>query len=186
MIKIMYERNKITAEVDKDPVLKKKIEEAAMTASSEEFLACLFILLADNGRYKGLKIELSNDFTMGQSNYPKTVVASKRLLKDYIALVNSNYVKQEPYDAGVAFSKTDCDNDWKKNVICHGCGLKGHQLKEFNKTSPEEKKKIYAMKKADTFKANSTGIVNAVVESTLGDNASAASSVTISGSEHNR
>ena len=51
-----------------------------MTASSEEFLACLFILLAENSRYKGLRIKLANDFTMGQSNYPKTVLEAKRLL----------------------------------------------------------------------------------------------------------
>ena len=65
MIKIMDENNKTTAEVDGYPVLNKEIEEEAMTASSEEFLACLFILLADNGRNKGLKIDLANDFTMG-------------------------------------------------------------------------------------------------------------------------
>ena len=65
-----------------------------MTASSDEFLACLFILLADNGRYKGLEIELANDFTMGQSNYPKTVVAAKRLLTYYIATGKITYVKQ--------------------------------------------------------------------------------------------
>ena len=39
-----------------------------MTASSEEFLACIFILLADNARYKGLKINLADEFTMGQLN----------------------------------------------------------------------------------------------------------------------
>ena len=66
MIKIVDEKNKTKAKVDRDPFLKKYIEEAALTASSEEFLACLFILLADNGRYKGLNIELVNDFTMGQ------------------------------------------------------------------------------------------------------------------------
>ena len=65
-----------------------------MTASSEEFLACLFILLADNGRYKGINIELANDLTTGKSNYPKTVVASKRLLTDYIALGKSKYKKR--------------------------------------------------------------------------------------------
>ena len=42
------------------------------------------------------------------------------------------------------------------------------------------------MKKAVTFEAKKTGIVNAVVKGTLGDNASAASSVTISGLEHDR
>ena len=55
-IKIMDEKNKTTAEVDGDPVLKKEIKESAMTASSEDFLACLFILLADNSRCNGLKI----------------------------------------------------------------------------------------------------------------------------------
>ena len=104
MIKIMDERKNTTDEVDRDPTLKKKIEESAMTTSSEEFLACLFILLADNGRYKGLKIELANDFTMGQSNYPKMVGASKSLLTDYIAPGKINYFKQEPDNAGIAFS----------------------------------------------------------------------------------
>ena len=147
MIKIMDERNKTTAEVDGDPVLNKEIEEVAMTASSKEFLACLFLLLADNGRYKGLNIDLANDFTMGWLIYPKTVVEAKRLLTDFIAPCKSSYVKQDPYNTRVAFSKTDCNNDWKNNVSCPGCGLKGHQLKECKKTSPEDKKKIYAMKK---------------------------------------
>ena len=101
-----------------------------MTVRSEEFLACLFILLAENGRYKGLKIDLVNDFTMGQSNYPKTVVADEKLLTDYIAPGKSTYVKQEPDNACVIFSEVDRDNDRKNNVSCHGCGLKGHQLKE--------------------------------------------------------
>ena len=136
----MDEKNKTTAEVDGDLVLKKEIEESEMTASSEEFLACLFILLADNGRYKGIKIEPANNFTMGQSNYPETVVAAKRLLTDYIVPDKSTYIKQEPDNAGVAFSGTDRDNDWKKNVICPGCVLKGNQIKVCNKTSPEGKK----------------------------------------------
>ena len=138
MIKIMDENNKTKAKVDGDPVLKKDIKEEAMTASSEELLTCLFILLADNGRYKGLKIELANDFTIGQSNYPKTVVADKRLLMDCITTCksNSNYVKEDPDDVDVAFSETDRNNDWKNNVSCHGCGFMGHQLKECNKTLP--------------------------------------------------
>ena len=86
-------------------------------------------------------------FYMDQSNYPKTVVADKRIPTDYITMGNINYVNQEPDNTGVAFSETDRENDWKKNVICHGCGLKGHQLKECNKISPEDKKKIYTMKR---------------------------------------
>ena len=186
MIKIMDEREKTTAEVDGDPVLKKEIEEAAMTASSKEFPACLFILLADNGRYKGLNIDLANDFAMGQSNYPNTVVAAKRLLTDYIAPGKSTYVKQDLDNAGAAFSKTYRNNDCKKNVRCHGCSLKGHKLKECNKTLLEDKNNIYAMKKAGTFEAKKTGVVNAVVKGMPGDDASAELSVTISGSEHDQ
>ena len=62
----------------------------------------------------------------------------------------------------------------------------GHQLKECNKTLPEDKKKIYATKKAGNLEAKKTGVVNTAVEGTPGDDASAASSVTISGSEHDQ
>ena len=47
---------------------------------------------------------------MGQSNYPKTLVASKRLLTYYIAIGNITYAKQESYNAGVALIETDRDN----------------------------------------------------------------------------
>ena len=42
------------------------------------------------------------------------------------------------------------------------------------------------MKKAGTFEEKKTGVVNTVIEGTTGDDASAASSVTISGLEHDR
>ena len=76
------------------------------------------------------------------------MAAAKRLLISHIAIGKSTYVKQESDDAGVAFRDTDRNNNWKNNVICHGYGLKGNQVKECNKTSPKDKNKIYAMKKA--------------------------------------
>ena len=157
-----------------------------MTYSSEEFIACLFILLADNSRYKGHKINLANEFTMGHSNFPKTSVAANRLLVDYIMTGMSTYVKQEPNNTGVKFNKIDHNNDWKKNVSCHRCSLKGNQLKECNTTLPDHKNKINAMKKAGTFEAKKTGVVNSVIKGTPGDDASAASSVNISRPEHNQ
>ena len=42
------------------------------------------------------------------------------------------------------------------------------------------------MKKVGTFEAKKTGVVNTVLEGKPGDDASAASSVAIIGSEHNR
>ena len=72
------------------------------------------------------------------------------------------------------------------NVSCHGCGLNGYQLKECNKTSLEDKNNIYAMKKLCNFEAKNTGGVNTDVEGNPGDNESAASSVPISRSKHDR
>ena len=42
------------------------------------------------------------------------------------------------------------------------------------------------MKKVGSFEAKKTGVVNSILKGTPGDDASAASSVTISGPEHNR
>ena len=107
-----------------------------------------------------------------------------RLLIDYIAPSKSTYIKQEPDNTGVAFSETNRNNDWKNNVSCPGCGLKGNQLKECKKTLPEDKKKIYAMKKLGPFEAKKTGVANAIVKGTPGDDTSEVLSVTISGPEH--
>ena len=62
----------------------------------------------------------------------------------------------------------------------------GHQLKGCNKNFPEDKKKIYAIKKAGTLGKKNTGVMNTVVEGTPGYDASAALSVTISGLEHDQ
>ena len=181
MIKIMDQRNKKIAKVDGDNIPKKEIKEAAMATSSKEFLACLFILLADNGQYKGLRIELANNFTMGKSNEPKTLVAAKRILTDYIAPGKSTYVKQEPDSVGVAFSKTDCDNDWKRTSVVTDAALRGISSRNVTRPFRRKKEKIYAMKKAVTSKAKKTGVVNAIVKGTSGDDTSAALSVTIIG-----
>ena len=59
-------------------------------------------------------------------------------------------------------------------------------LAECNKTTPEDKKKIYAMKKAGTFEAKKTGVVNTAMEGTSSDDTPAALSVTISRLEHDQ
>ena len=45
--------------------LQKKLKEPARESSSAEYLACLFLLLADNDRFKPLKREINNIFLMG-------------------------------------------------------------------------------------------------------------------------
>ena len=93
----------------------------------------------NNARYKGLKIELANDLTMGQSNYPKKVVAAKRLLTDYIAPGKITYVKQEPDKPGVAFRETDHDNSWKIMSAATDAALRG--ISSRNVTRPRHRGK---------------------------------------------
>ena len=40
-------------------------------AANNEFMACQFILGADNSRYKNLEIALANQFVFGNDDYPK-------------------------------------------------------------------------------------------------------------------
>ena len=55
-------------------VTKEEIELEASTKSKEQFLAYLFILMADKVKYKPIKDLLNNEFIMGKRSYPETVV----------------------------------------------------------------------------------------------------------------
>ena len=93
-----------------------------MKSSSGAFLAYLLILMADKARYKLLKVQLENNYLLGKENYPETVVASKRLLLDFIVPGKSNNsnIKQEDNDAGVAFVESSYD-EHKKTMQCYRC-----------------------------------------------------------------
>ena len=51
--------------------VKDEVEEEAKAKSSEQFLACLFILMADKVKYKPLKVPLNNEFLMGKRSLPR-------------------------------------------------------------------------------------------------------------------
>ena len=53
--------------------LKQKMEDTAMASSCEEYPACLFLMMADDRRYKLLNTELENNFLMGKQEYPTTI-----------------------------------------------------------------------------------------------------------------
>ena len=63
-------------------ILKIARKKGAETADNE-FLACQFILGADNKRYKRLKTELGNRFVFGNDDYPKDITQALALLKNY-------------------------------------------------------------------------------------------------------
>eukprot|EP00957_Ditylum_brightwellii_P110600 8435718-Ditylum_brightwellii.AAC.1 len=48
----------------------KKVILDAEHGACEEYLVCLFILVADCGRYQGLKQALDNQFLMDKDAYP--------------------------------------------------------------------------------------------------------------------
>eukprot|EP00957_Ditylum_brightwellii_P180717 13767711-Ditylum_brightwellii.AAC.1 len=63
-------------------VLKKIILDTERSAC-DEFLACLFILVADGGRYQGLKQALDNHFLMDKGAYPCSLSEAMKLLEQF-------------------------------------------------------------------------------------------------------
>ena len=99
--------NKMSA----NATLKRKIKAEALKSSSKAFLACLFILMADNAMFKPLKVQLENNYLLGKESYLETVVASKQLLLDFITPEKLNYrdIKQEDDDERIAFVESSYD-----------------------------------------------------------------------------
>ena len=54
-----------------------------MESICEEFLACLFLLLADEERFNPVTTELSNNYLLGKQEYLANVLAEKRLMTDF-------------------------------------------------------------------------------------------------------
>jgi hypothetical protein len=74
--------------------------------ANNEFLACQFILGADNKRYKRLKTELGNRFVFGNDDYPKDITQALALLKNFKhegGVKSSNNSNSKDESPGVAF-----------------------------------------------------------------------------------
>ena len=74
---IMSERNLVIGDDAKDL---QKVKADAERASCEEYLSCLFILVADGGRYQSLKRALDNQHLMDRDAYPTTMPQALKLL----------------------------------------------------------------------------------------------------------
>ena len=55
----------------------------ATESSCKEYLACLFLLLADEERFKPVTTKLNNNYLLGKQEYPANVLATKRLMTDF-------------------------------------------------------------------------------------------------------
>ena len=51
--------------------------------SCEEYLACMFILVADGGKHQGLKYDLDNQYLMDKDVYPCTMPQALKLLEQF-------------------------------------------------------------------------------------------------------
>ena len=85
---MLAEKEVVRADFDRDcynEANKKRIETLAQDKSQEEYLACLFLLMSDDGRFKPLKTQLENDLLLGQGSYPRTIIEAKRMMMEFIA-----------------------------------------------------------------------------------------------------
>ena len=104
MTRLMFERNLAP---DGDAKDLKKVKADAERASCEEYLSCLFILVADGGRYQGLKRALDNQYLMDRDAYPTTMPQALKLLETFKPESTADVAPNETGGgAGVAFTQT--------------------------------------------------------------------------------
>ena len=68
---------------DSDVTSLKKVMIDAERSSCDKYLACLFILVADGGRYQGLKRALDNQYLMDKNAYPVNMPQALKLLEQF-------------------------------------------------------------------------------------------------------
>ena len=124
-----------------------EIEEEASAKSREQFLACLFILMADKVKYKPIKDLLNNDFIMGKRSYPETVIEAKRLLAEFTLPDQPSRKPTAVVDdgSGLVFGETNGKKEYVKKSTCNACGKKGHLVYGCTSTSESKNKETLAM-----------------------------------------
>ena len=76
--------------------------------SCDKYLACLFILIADGGRYQGLKQALDNQYLMDKDAYPVNLLQALKLLEQFKSELFADAATDEPAaDSSVAFVQSN-------------------------------------------------------------------------------
>ena len=105
--------------------LKQKMEDTVMASSCEEYPTCLFLLVADDRRYKLLNTELEKNFLLGKQEYPMTIMAAKRLITGFQPTggsVGGTHNKEDrPEPTNVSLVQTKWTTGGFK-PICKCCG----------------------------------------------------------------
>ena len=88
--------------------------------SCQEYLPCLFILVADGGRFQGLTRALDKQYLMDKDAYLTTMPQVFKLLEKYKAEVGATEQNTDSAgESGVSFAQ---DDDWQLNTTCYICG----------------------------------------------------------------
>ena len=96
--------------------------------SCEEYLSCLFILVADGGRFQGLKRALDNQYLMDKDAYPTTMPQALKILEKYKDEDGATEQNADSSgESGVVFAQADSR---QLNTTCYGCGDRGHGLND--------------------------------------------------------
>ena len=102
---------------------KKAMQNEAMKSAKEAYLAYLFILMADDERYGGVKTALGDNYLLGQQEYPQDLLAAKRLLADFKGVPSKVKNAAEAADEQrVAFAEDGMGGEYIPT--CYGCGRK--------------------------------------------------------------
>ena len=59
------------------------LQKEVMESSWKEYLACLFLLLVDEERFKPVTMELSNNYLLGKQKYLANLLEEKRLMTNF-------------------------------------------------------------------------------------------------------
>ena len=142
--------------------LEKKFEKPARESSLAEYLACLFLLLADD-RFKPLKREMDNNFHLlsEQGKYPLNILAAKRLMTDFSPLVVPRPARERVPATDVAFVQQGNE----PYGDCCACGRKHPGgYKECRRITHVARKRLSKLVKAGLFEEKSDNEVEKKVK----------------------
>ena len=132
--------------------------------SCEEYLSCLCILVADEGRFQGLKRAVDNQYLMDKDAYSTTMPQAIKMLEKYKAKVGATENNSDSAgESGVAFAQADA---WQSNTTCYSCGERGHGVNDCPNLDDTQQEKFWDDCKATytTRKANKVVAHVAVAE----------------------
>ena len=102
-----------------------KVKKDDKKPACEEYLLCLFILVAESGIFQGLKRAPDNQLLLDKDAYLTTMPQSLNIIDKFKAEVGTTPkgCADSGDESGVAFAHAQI---WENRMLCHHCGVKGH------------------------------------------------------------